>query len=250
MDKIIFFQNLGFNDYESKVLASFTKLNSATPKEIALDSGVPQNKTYSLLNKFKDLGILAVIPSDIKKYKLINLNTFINNKIKENEKRLRVLKENSKEIYHNRTDEKQFIFSLIKGQVATLNSIAEKNIKVKKEILGVQRNWKIWGSGLRAMKKAVKRGVKVKMIGLIDKNTKDRAEEWKKLGIKIKAYNKKFGENPLRFSIFDNKESRITIGKPEIQNPEEYITIWTSSKPLINILKKQFRDMWKESKSF
>ena len=49
--------------------------------------------------------------------------------------------------------------------------------------------------------------------------------------------------------IFDGKEARITIGKPEIPDLENYITIWTKSKPLVNILRKQFSEMWKESET-
>lgn len=131
-----------------------------------------------------------------------------------------------------------------------MDKLAENNANVKKEILAVQRNWKLWGEGLREIEKTIKRGVDVKFIGVINKETEGRAKEWKKTGAKIKIYNEKFGKYPLRYSIFDNKEARITIGKPEIPDPENYVTIWTTSKPLINILRKQFLEMWKESKNF
>jgi len=131
-----------------------------------------------------------------------------------------------------------------------MNKLAEKNTQVEHEILAVQRNWKIWGEGLRSMQKSIKKGVRVKMMGVVDEETKKRAEEWKKIGCEIKIYNNKFGEYPLRFSIFDNKEARITIGKPEISQPENYLTIWTKSKPLISTLRRQFEEMWKESKKF
>ncbi len=97
------------------------------------------------------------------------------------------------------------------------------------------------------MKKAIKKGVEVKMIGIINDETKEKVLEWKKIGCKIKAYNEKFGQYPLRFTIFDNKEARITIGKPEISDPKDYITIWTKSKPLINTLRAQFMNMWNNS---
>jgi len=132
-----------------------------------------------------------------------------------------------------------------------MNKLTEANKNVKKEILGVQRNWKIWGEGLRQMEKSVKRGVDVKFIGVINNKNVDKVKEWRKTGCKIRGFNKnKFGDYPLRFSIFDNKIARITIGKPEIQNPKDYITIWTDSKALINMLRKQFLEMWKESEKF
>ncbi len=250
MDKLNFFRELGFSEYESKTLAAISGLNKATLKEISLNSGVPQNKLYSIIKRFESLSLIAKIPDSNKKYELINLGTFINSKIKEKQERLRLLRQNSKKIRNLRNVEDNFSFSLIRGQRAIMNKIAEKNPEVKREILGVQRNWKIWAEGIRVMEKTIKRGVITKFIGVINEETEKRAREWKKIGCNIRKYNYNFGEFPLRFSIFDNKEARITIGKPEIPNPEDYITIWTNSKPLINLLRKQFFEMWKASQKF
>lgn len=249
MDKIEFFKDLGFQEYEAKTLSSLIKLKSANPKEISFDSGAPQNKLYSILNKFERLGILSIIPSEPKKYQLINIKSFVKGKIKEKEEKLKLLKEDSEKIEELKNKDNQSLFSLIKGQRTIMNKIAEANREVKKEILGVQRNWKVWGEGLRAMQSAIKRGVDVKLIGIVNEDNISKVKEWGKIGCKIKSYNKKFGDYPLRFSIFDGKYARITIGKPEIQNPEDYITIWTDSKSLIRMLKNQFMQMWKESES-
>jgi len=249
MNRIKFFEDLGFSEYESKILSSLVRVGIATAKEISMDSGVPQNKLYSIFNKFEKEGLLAKVPSDVKKYQLINIKGFIESRLKDKENLLRELKLNSKKIEEVSTEE-NFSFSLIKGQRAIMNKLAESNGKVEREILGVQRNWKVWGEGLRAMEVAVKRGVVVKQIGVINDETSKRANEWKKIGVKIKKYNEKFGQFPLRFSIFDRKYARITIGKPEIQNPEDYITIWTDSKPFVNMLLSQFNEMWKECENF
>ncbi len=247
MDKTEFFKDLGFQEYEAKTLSSLIKLKSANPKEISLDSGVPQNKLYSILKKFGELGILSIIPSEPKKYELINIKSFINNKIKEKEEKLKLLKKDSEKVEELNDKDNMAVFSLIRGQIAIMNKLAEANRNVKKEILGVQKNWKVWGEGLREMQGAIKRGVDVKFIGIVNEGNLSKVKEWKKIGCKIKAYNRKFGDYPLRFSIFDGKYARITIGKPEIQNPEDYITIWTDSKALISMLKNQFNEMWRDS---
>ena len=245
MDRVRFFGGIGFSEYESKILSSLVKLGTASAKEVSLNSGVPQNKLYSILDRFEKQGLLAKVPSDVKKYQLINLKGLVESKLKEKEGFLKELRVTSKKIEEAPVEE-NFNFSLIKGQRAIMNKIAEFNGKVEREILGVQRNWKVWGEGLRAMESAVKRGVVVKQIGVINDETCKRASEWKKTGVKIKKYNEKFGQYPLRFSIFDRKYARITIGKPEISNPEDYITIWTDSKPFVNMLLNQFNEMWKE----
>lgn len=253
MDRTEFFKDLGFSEYEAKTLSSLIKLKAGNPKEISLDSGVPQNKLYQILRKFEGFGILAILPTEPKKYELINIKTFIEKRLKEKQEKLKQLKESSKNIELIKDNEKQAVFSLIKGQKAIMNKLAEANKNVKTEIFGIQRNWKVWGTGLREIENAVKRGIDVKLIGIIDKNDKNnikKVKEWKKTGAKIKAYNEKFGNYPLRFSIFDNKRARITVGKPEIQNSKDYITIWTDSKAFIAMLRKQFLEMWKEGKKF
>jgi sugar-specific transcriptional regulator TrmB len=249
MDRVLFFRELGFSEYEAKVLAALVKLESATAKEINLASRVPQNKLYSILEGFEKRGILSTLPVEPKKFKLMNIETFVSKKLKEKEDNLKELKKKSKQIKEIGDKEEQFTFTLIKGQQAIMDRLAEANRNVKKEILGVQRNWKYWAEGIRAMKDAVKKGVDVKLIGIVNDDNKSRVVEWKKIGCKIKKYNNKFGEFPLRFSIFDNKWARITIGKPEIQNPDDYLTIWTDSKAMIAMLRNQFMQMWKESEN-
>ena len=246
MDKRTFFEELGFTVYESKVLSSFAKMNAATPKQISLDSGVPQNKLYSIIKKFEQKGLLSEVPGNSKKYRLINLRTLIRGKIREKDASLKKLKEASKSIANMEESKEDFTFSLIRGQREIMNRLSEENSNVKKEILSVQRNWRYWGEGIRAIEKSIKKGVDVKMIGVINEETWKRAKEWKKAGCKIAKYNEKFGENPLRFSVFDKKYARITIGKQEIKDRKDYITIWTDSRPLVMLLKNQFLEMWKE----
>lgn len=244
----MFFRDLGFSEYEARIIATLVKIGKASPKEISFDSGVPQNKIYAIFRNFEKLGILSVLPTEPKKYQLINLDGLIKKRIKERETRAKELREVFKGFERMQDRDEQFIFSLIKGQKAIMNKLVEANKKVKKEIFGVQRNWKYWGEGIRAMENAVKRGVDIRLIGIVDKGTEKRVGEWKEIGCKIKSYNGKFGEYPLRFSVFDNKYARITIGKPEVKESKDYITIWTDSKPLVQMLRNQFLQMWKESK--
>lgn len=249
-DRQEFFQDLGFNEYESKILSALVILKKASPKEISLASKVPQNKIYSIIGKLKSLDLVAEIPNEIKKYALINLETFIKNKIKEKQEKVKKLEINSKILEKLEDKQENFSFQIIIGQKAIMNKLAETNKICKHEILGVQRNWKYWAEGIRAMESGIKRQVKVKLIGEINPHNKEKVKEWKKIGCEIRAYNKKFGNYPLRFSLFDFKYARITIGSPEISRPEDYITIWTDSKPLIKMLRNQFMQMWRDSEKF
>lgn len=249
MDRSEFFRDLSFTEYESRLFSSFVKLGAAEVKELSLDSGVPRNKLYSLIKKLENEGLISLLSVEPKKYKIINLKSFVNKKIKEKEERLKELKNSFKDI-KNLENEEQFVFSLIKGQKAIMNKIVEINKVVEREVFGVQRNWKYWGEGIREMGGMAKRGVDVRLIGVVNEETVERVKEWKKTGAKIRVFDKKFGDYPLRFTIFDNKYARITLGKPEIRESKDYMTIWTDSKPLVRILRNQFLEMWKQSKDF
>jgi len=131
MNKVDFFKDLDFSEYEAKTLSCLIKLKSGNVKQISLDSGVPQNKLYSVLKKFEKLGILALLPNEPKKYQLINIKTFINNKIKEKQEKLKQLKNSSKKIELIEDKDKQAIFSLIKGQKTIMNKLTETNKNVK-----------------------------------------------------------------------------------------------------------------------
>lgn len=248
MNSFEFFKNLEFTDYESRLLCSFVKLKKASPKELSFDSGVPRNKIYSILRGFEKQSLIEILQTEPKKYRLIDLNRFVKEKIKEKEKKVGELKKVSENLEKVNFNEEKFVFSLIKGQKAIMNKLVEINKTASREILGVQRNWKYWGEGIRTMEEAAKKGVKVKLIGIINKDNYKKVKEWKKIGCKIRVYNKKFGEYPLRFSVFDNKYARITIGKPEVSHGKDYITILTDSKPLVRMLRNQFMQMWKECK--
>jgi len=246
MEKQELLANLGFSKYEVKVIITMLKLGVVAPKEISFDSGVPQNKIYGLLLKFETQGLIEQLMTDPKSYKIINFQSFVDAKIQSKNEVLKEMKKASKNI--NESGDNNFIFSLIKGQKAIMNKMAEQNLKVKKEILVVNRNWKFWSKGIRAMETSVNNGIDVRLIGVVNPETIEKVKVWKKIGCNIRAYDNSLGEYPLRFTIYDNNEARITLGKPEISNPKDYITIWTKSKPLINILRSQFMNMWKNCK--
>lgn len=99
------------------------------------------------------------------------------------------------------------------------------------------------------MKEAVDRRVKVKMICTFDKNKISSYEAWLKTGARIRVFNENlFGPLLPRITIFDGGNARLTIGKPEVKEEKDYITLWTESKAFSQMLKNHFMNMWKNSK--
>ena len=67
-------------------------------------------------------------------------------------------------------------------------------------------------------------------------------------GAKIRIFNeKKFGPLLPRISIIDGEIARLTIGKPEVKEEKDYLTLWTESQAFAQMLKTHFMNMWRES---
>jgi len=142
------------------------------------------------------------------------------------------------------------LFWVIKGQKSIQEKLAIENEKVQKEILACNKLSSILWKNIKTMREGIKRGVKVKMICTFDKSKIPVYKEWLKTGAEIRVFNEKmFGPLLPRMSVFDGKIARVTIGKPEVKNEEEYITLWTESRAFSQMLKNHFMNMWKNSKS-
>lgn len=99
------------------------------------------------------------------------------------------------------------------------------------------------------MKGATQRGVKVKVICTFDKSKIHSYKAWLSTGTEIRVFNhEKFGPLLPRLTVFDCNYARLTIGAPEVQSHEEYITLWTESKAFAQMLRSHFYNMWKQSK--
>ena len=125
------------------------------------------------------------------------------------------------------------------------NKIGYQTKATKHEALSCFRSSVDRATNYRAIKDAIGRGVKVKFIAEYNRKNKHKIQQLLQLGVEVRKYDEqKFGKHGTRFNVFDEKISRITIGKPEITNSEEYITIWAESQSLANLLRRQFYSMW------
>jgi len=244
-------QSLGLSVPESKVYLSLIKMGSSSIKEISEESKIPPNKLYAVLEGMKSKKVVTSLPVSPVKYSLLNPKSFLSGKTEEMEMELNDLKYGVENLIAlSQSNEKSNFyesFLIIKGQNQIMEKLIEETFKAKKEILSSHSSWKIHKNSLFSIKDAIKRGVKIKMIGRIDDSVKDKVKLWRELGVDIVGLNDKFLNNPLRFSIFDEAKVRITIGSPEIGRREDYLTFWVESVAFARIMKKTFENLWKDS---
>ena len=237
-------KKLGFTEYEAKTYLALAKLKIASISEIAAVSKVPRNKVYEALKKLEEKGKVVSLPISPRKYKINDIET-LREDVKDLSKKVSDLIKKVKR--KSNVDEFKELFWIIKGKKNIIEKLAIQNTKTEKEILACNRLTRIIPKNIAIMRKAIERGVKVKIICEFDKKNIEVYKEWIKTGAKIRVFNKKlFGPLLPRITIFDGKVARFTIGKPEIQNEDNYITLWTESKAFAQMLRKHFMNMWKK----
>ncbi|MBU0466235.1 MAG: hypothetical protein KJ718_02870 [Nanoarchaeota archaeon] len=246
MDQIKLLIKLGLTEYEARVYLALAKLGPAAVREIVLDSKVPRNKAYEVLQRLEDKGKVVSLPVSPKRFKISNPELF-REEVKDLSESVDYL---VKLVEMPKSVECRDLFWIIKGKKAIQEKLALTNQNVKKEILACNNLSKILYKNIREMQNAVKRGVKAKMICTFDENRISSYKEWLSTGAQIRVFNHKmFGPVLPRIGVFDETKARLTIGHPEVQKEEDYITIWTESKVFATMLRKHFLNMWKHSKS-
>jgi len=245
MDKIKLLRRLGLTEYEARAYISLAKLGPSTVREIVLNSNLPRNKTYEALRRLEEKNKVMSLPVSPRKYKIMNPELF-KREIRELSKSVDSL---IKIIEQPKVTEFKDLFWIIKGRRAVVEKLASINTKVKREIISCSELDKMFYKNMRIIKGAVERGVKVKFITKYRKENIKYYRRWLGIGVKIRVFNERlFGPLLPRISVFDGIIARLTIGKPEVKDEDNYITLWTESKAFAQMLRNHFMNMWKNSK--
>lgn len=243
MDNLKLLLKLGMSEYEARAYLALAKLGPSTVRDIVEESKLPRNKTYESLQKLENKNKVESLPLSPKKYRISNPETFK----QEIETMNNSMDSLIKLIQEPRSNEFSDMFWIIKSKKSISEKMANQNYKCEKEIIGSHRFSQIQYKNLKALRDATQRGVKMKFITIFDKNKIVQYKKYLETGIEIRVWNeKKFGTNIQRMTSFDNQCARITIGKPEIKNSENYITIWSESKSFTNMIKNNLKRMWED----
>ena len=245
-------RQLKFTEYEIKCYLSLANLKEAGVGEIAKYSGVPRNKVYEVVQNLERSGFLMELSTKPKKFKILSLEK-LKEIIREEKEKFVVLEKETEKIIEqlNKASVKKSkdLVWIINGQRNIMQKIAFETADSKKEILACTRSSIDYWTSFRNTKQAISGGVRVKFIGSFNEKNNKIVKRWLSAGAEYRIYDeKKFGPQGIRFGTFDDKSCRLTIGKPDVQKPEDYITIWSESPSFVNLLKRQFYFMWEQCK--
>jgi len=103
----------------------------------------------------------------------------------------------------------------------------------EKEILFLTLHFSIYPGFKKALEKATKKGVKIKVIGEATKETERNLKTYKEIGCEVRTHS----HNYPRFAVFDNKKIIIRVGK-------QYRNIIIEDKEIANFFKRAFKELW------
>jgi len=239
-------ESMGFTAYETKVYLALAQLGVATGNEIAKQSGVPTNKVYECLIRLAEKGFIASLGIRPRKYKLLGFQRFYSaleekkNSLKDMQRALLSLEQFSK------GKQLQDIALVLKGKGKILDMLTQATENTKHFAYSFVGNLNFDYQTAKVSAAALKRGVDIRFIAHKISEHKEIYEQWKRLGVKIRFYPKK-EQKSIRFTTFDSKICRITIGEPEIPKQEDYLSFWIESPAFASLLKDQFEVMWKKA---
>ena len=249
MDGFEVLRKLGFTEYEAKAYLALATLGEASAKDIASKSSLPKNKVYEVLQALEEKEKVVSVPVSPRKFKVVDvdsLSDLVEVKKKELltlEKECRLFVTETKK--RSTIDDSKEFFWILKTKKAIEQKLRMYNRDVKKEILSCHTFSRDFPVGVREVEKAVKRGISVKVLTPVTKENKKRIKEWLDVNIDVRKAQKYPGA--VRFTVFDGKAVRLTIGDPEAKGKEDFRTLWIESKSFASLMREQFLSMWDNS---
>jgi sugar-specific transcriptional regulator TrmB len=233
--------------YESLVYVALLKIGLSTSSVISKKSGVPYGRIYSVLFSLESKGFIKIYQGMPKRFMAIEPRIVLN----------KIIDEKMKEITYSKEKTDKIIQELEKIKKGKLEKPLEKIqiIEGKKNYLnlsvklheGAKEEWRtihglpLYEPHLEAYKKAIKRGIKTRILTcLTEKNIKN-LEIWKKTGAEIRHLDNIFAH----FTIIDNDKVVIRLSDEYIGG---YVSLFIQSPALAKTLVDNFDNLWKSAK--
>lgn len=249
MDTKKVLKSFGFTEYETKVYLSLVQLSGSKAADIAKHSGVPSNKVYECLIRLAEKGFIASLDTVPRIYKITGVGKF-NELLEKQEKEIKSLQRGVKMLQENigkQVMSTNDVAMVLKGKKKIIQMLDEITSKTKKFQYSFGGNLVFSARSGRTVKQAINRGIEFRFLVHYDPKRIEVYKKWIKIGAKIRIHQND-EQKSLRFSTFDSKVCRITIGKPEIQNEDNYLSFWLESPAFASLLTDQFLEMWKKGR--
>jgi len=238
MKNIELIMDCGFTLYEAKILLEVVSHGRTNATQIAMNTGVPKNKVYEILENFLERRIITSFLSKPKQYSVKNLRGILKKNLQYKKRELKKIEGDVNKFIRTlpMRKESEKDFQIMEGKTAMVEKIVKTLDKVDKESIGFIDVWTARPENLKAIKQAIARGVKFYFLGEVNKKTISMIRKYQQLGVQIKNY-------PIEgagYSILDKKYVQLRVTE------EKLISLWIENSYLAGILRQHFWGIWRK----
>ena len=246
---IVSLKEFGLSDYEAKAYLALTLNGPLTASGVAEKGRIPQSKVYSILKSLSGKFLAESWNGKPMKFRTVEPKIAFKKILERKKMRIENLKQKSEVMLTQLKPLEGFKtqnFGLwtSSGKQACMEKAAEMLSRSKKFGFATTSRFSRYPPLDNAYQKALKRGVKIRMLGTskLDEASRARALWYQRQGADIRI--KPLKVRPI-IGIVDNSEVSFRIDKSD--NPD---ILWSNDPALTIVLKKYFNDLWKKSKKF
>jgi sugar-specific transcriptional regulator TrmB len=246
-------EKVGLSKYEARAYTTLLFLGPSKAIQISKESQIPQSKIYQILEQLSLKQLVESLEGRPKEFKAVSPEIALLRLIEEREKEIIKLKEDVKEIHKVLEPltfpETSYGIWVIKGRKwrEFFNKAAEMIDRSRKYVYAVTREYSRTSKLAEAVKRCVRRGVKLRIIGLSRPTSESylRFKWYKEHGIRIKVFETK--AHP-RILLIDGREVLLRLdSKLTKKNGFLFYSLWSQDESLVKVIDSYVKTLWKNA---
>ena len=247
-------ERIGLTEYEAKTYTTLLLLGPSKAGELSREAQIPQSKIYQVLDQLTLKQLVESLEGRPKEFKAVSPEIALLRLLDEKERELKLLKSEVRKIEKSlkplQLPEVSYGVWVIKGRKwkEFFNKSAEMIERSRKYVYVVTREFSRTWKLAEAVRNCLRRGVKLRIIGLTEPKNKDayyRAKWYKKCGIEIKVFK---AEIHPRILLCDGKEVLLRLdSKPTRREGFLYYSLWSQDESLVKVMDNYVKTIWKNA---
>lgn len=243
-------KKFGLSEYESKAYTSLTILGPSKAGVISQEAEVPQSKIYEVLEELMKKNLVEVFGGRPKEFKAISPELALRNLLDEKERGLVELRKEIRKLSSimKPVSEKEIAGGIwtLKGKkwIEFFNKTSEMLDRSRKYVYAITRDFSRSSKLSESAKACIKRGVKIRVIGMEAVNDSNfyKAKWYHSIGIQLKHFETSL--HP-RIVVVDGKEILIRLDHdPTKRERFSFNSLWSQDPSLVKVIDSYMKHLW------
>ena len=256
-------KDIGMKEYEAKAFTVIVKSGVCSAEQISKMSQIPLTRVYETMNSLQKLGLVTVLNTRPKKYRLVSVDA-LTNLIETKKRRMEreiersgsIIKEIKAMVPKASMGDSEEIregFWIFKGRETAIRKITDEGKKARKEILYFSDDFSWLPRFRKLITNKIEEGVSVKVLMNIGGKTNEIVNELQDIGVDVRGWDVK----GLRGSIIDSGNVHLVskipragvrdnnhYGKEGSDDMFLYDCLTTANPIIVNMVKTYFDVFW------